>query len=93
MARQLGCDLVGLMYVLDEPSIGLHARDIDQLIAMLGHLRDQGNSVLVVQHDPAIIAAADYVVEIGPGPGRHGGEVCLWASAPRSCDPAAAPPR
>ena len=77
MARQLDCDLVGLMYVLDEPSIGLHARDIDQLIAMLGHLRDQGNSVLVVEHDPAIIAAADYVVEIGPGPGRHGGEVCF----------------
>lgn len=77
MARQLGCDLVGLLYVLDEPSIGLHARDIDQLIAMLGHLRDQGNSVLVVEHDPAIIAAADYVVEIGPGPGRHGGEVCF----------------
>ncbi|HOX58362.1 MAG TPA: excinuclease ABC subunit UvrA [Candidatus Paceibacterota bacterium] len=77
MARQLGCDLVGLMYVLDEPSIGLHPRDIDQLIALLGQLRDQGNSVLVVEHDPAIIAAGDYVVEIGPGPGRHGGEVCF----------------
>ncbi len=77
MARQLDCDLVGLMYVLDEPSIGLHARDIDQLIAMLGRLRDQGNSVLVVEHDPAIIAAADYVVEIGPGPGRQGGAVCF----------------
>jgi len=77
MARQLDCDLVGLMYVLDEPSIGLHARDIDQLIAMLARLRDQGNSVLVVEHDPAIIAAADYVVEIGPGAGRAGGEVCF----------------
>ena len=77
MARQLDCDLVGLMYVLDEPSIGLHPRDIDQLIGMLGRLRDQGNSVLVVEHDPAIIAAADYVVEIGPGAGRGGGEVCF----------------
>ncbi|HOC54824.1 MAG TPA: excinuclease ABC subunit UvrA [Verrucomicrobiota bacterium] len=77
MARQLDCDLIGLMYVMDEPSIGLHARDIDQLIAMLEHLRDQGNSVLVVEHDPAIIASGDYIVEIGPGPGRQGGEVCF----------------
>ena len=77
MARQLDCDLVGLMYVLDEPSIGLHPRDIDQLIAMLGRLRDQGNSVLVVEHDPAIISSADYVVEIGPGAGRRGGEICF----------------
>ena len=77
MARQLDCDLVGLMYVLDEPSIGLHARDTDQLIAMLCRLRDQGNSVLVVEHDPALIAAADHVIEMGPGAGRAGGTVCF----------------
>ncbi len=75
MARQLDCDLTGLMYVLDEPSIGLHPRDIDQLITMLRRLRDKGNSVLVVEHDPAVIAAADHVVEIGPGAGRQGGQV------------------
>jgi excinuclease UvrABC ATPase subunit len=75
MARQLDCDLTGLMYVLDEPSIGLHPRDIDQLITMLRRLRDKGNSVLVVEHDPAVIRAADHVVEIGPGAGRQGGEL------------------
>jgi excinuclease UvrABC ATPase subunit len=75
MARQLDCDPTGLMYVLDEPSIGLHARDIDRLIEMLRRLRNKGNSVLVVEHDPAVIAAADHVVEIGPGAGRQGGQV------------------
>ncbi len=81
MARQLDCDLTGLMYVLDEPSIGLHPRDIRQLIAMLRHLRDRGNSVLVVEHDPGIIAAADHVIEIGPGAGRAGGEIIFSGSA------------
>ncbi|HBA84196.1 MAG TPA: daunorubicin resistance protein DrrC [Verrucomicrobia bacterium] len=75
MARQLDCDLMGLLYVLDEPSIGLHARDTDRLIAMLRRLRDQGNSVLVVEHDASVIAAADHIVEIGPGAGRNGGHV------------------
>lgn len=77
MARQLDCDLTGMMYVLDEPSIGLHARDMEHLVAMLRRLRDKGNSVLVVEHDPAMIAAADHVVELGPGAGRTGGEVCF----------------
>jgi len=81
MARQLDCDLTGLMYVLDEPSVGLHPRDIDQLIVMLRRLRDRGNSVLVVEHDPAVIAAADYVVEIGPGAGQDGGRVCFAGEA------------
>jgi excinuclease UvrABC ATPase subunit len=75
MARQLDCDLTGLMYVLDEPSIGLHPRDINQLVIMLRRLRDKGNTVLVVEHDPAVIAAADHVVEIGPGAGRTGGTI------------------
>ena len=75
MARQLDCDLVDLIYILDEPTVGLHPRDIDHLIAMLRRLRDQGNSVLVVEHDPAVIRAADWVVDIGPGAGDGGGEL------------------
>ncbi len=75
MARQLNCDLVDMMYILDEPSIGLHPRDHAQLAAVLRQLRDQGNSVLVVEHDPEIIRAADWVVEIGPCAGRDGGRV------------------
>ena len=75
MARQLDCDLVDLIYILDEPTVGLHPRDIDHLIAMLRRLRDQGNSVLVVEHDPAVIRAADWVVDVGPGAGDGGGEL------------------
>ena len=75
MARQLDCDLVGLMYVLDEPSIGLHPRDVDKLIDLLRHLRDLGNSVIVVEHHAAVIAAADHVIEIGPGAGSRGGRL------------------
>ena len=75
MARQLDCDLVDLIYILDEPTVGLHPRDIDHLIAMLQRLRDHGNSVLVVEHDPAVIRAADWIVDIGPRAGDRGGEV------------------
>ncbi len=73
MARQLDCDLVGLLYILDEPSIGLHPRDIDKLIEMLVGLRDRGNSVLVVEHDPAVIRSADWIVDLGPEAGSRGG--------------------
>ena len=75
MARQLDCDLVDLIYILDEPTVGLHPRDIDHLIAMLRRLRDKGNSVLVVEHDPAVIRAADWIVDIGPRAGEGGGEL------------------
>ena len=75
MARQLGCDLVDLIYILDEPSIGLHPKDIDSMIAMLRRLRDKGNSVFVVEHDPSVIRSADYAVDIGPLAGSRGGEV------------------
>jgi excinuclease ABC subunit A len=75
LASQIGSGLTGVMYVLDEPSIGLHQRDNDRLIAMLGRLRDLGNSVLVVEHDEDMIRAADHVVDMGPGAGVHGGEV------------------
>jgi len=75
LASQIGSGLTGVMYVLDEPSIGLHQRDNDRLIGTLRHLRDIGNSVLVVEHDEDAIRAADHVVDMGPGPGAHGGRV------------------
>jgi len=75
LATQLGSSLVGVLYILDEPSMGLHPRDNDRLLASLRRLRDHGNSVLVVEHDEATIRAADYIVDIGPGAGVHGGKV------------------
>ncbi len=75
LASQIGAGLVGVMYVLDEPSIGLHQRDNERLLATLRHLRDLGNSVLVVEHDEDAIRAADHVVDMGPGAGIHGGRV------------------
>jgi excinuclease ABC subunit A len=75
LASQIGSGLTGVMYVLDEPSIGLHQRDNDRLIATLKHLRDIGNSVLVVEHDEDAIRTADYIVDMGPGAGVHGGAV------------------
>ena len=75
LATQVGSGLVGVCYVLDEPTIGLHQRDNDRLIATLRHLTDIGNTVLVVEHDEDVIRSADHVVDIGPGPGRHGGTV------------------
>jgi excinuclease ABC subunit A len=75
LASQIGSGLTGVMYVLDEPSIGLHQRDNDRLIGTLQHLRDLGNSVLVVEHDEDMIRAADHVVDMGPGAGIHGGRV------------------
>ena len=75
LASQIGSGLTGVMYVLDEPSIGLHQRDNDRLIATLQHLRDIGNSVLVVEHDEDMIRAADHCIDMGPGAGVHGGRV------------------
>ena len=75
LASQIGSGLTGVMYVLDEPSIGLHQRDNDRLIGTLKHLRDIGNSVIVVEHDEDMIAAADHVIDMGPGAGVHGGRV------------------
>ena len=75
LASQIGSGLTGVMYVLDEPSIGLHQRDNDRLIGTLKHLRDLGNTVLVVEHDEDMIRAADYCVDMGPGAGVHGGRV------------------
>ena len=75
LASQIGAGLVGVMYVLDEPSIGLHQRDNERLLKTLKHLRDLGNTVIVVEHDEDAIRLADYVVDIGPGAGEHGGEI------------------
>lgn len=81
LATSLGSSLVGSMYILDEPSIGLHSRDTDRLINVLKELRDLGNTVVVVEHDEDIMRAADYIIDIGPGAGRLGGEV-VFAGTP-----------
>jgi excinuclease ABC subunit A len=77
LASQIGCGLVGITYVLDEPSIGLHPRDNKKLISTLQHLRDMGNTVIVVEHDEETIWSADQVVDFGPGPGSRGGEIVV----------------
>ncbi len=81
LASQIGAGLVGVMYVLDEPSIGLHQRDNDRLLRTLRHLRDLGNTVIVVEHDEDAIRCADHIVDIGPGAGRHGGRVIAEGNA------------
>lgn len=81
LATQIGSGLVGVAYILDEPSIGLHQRDNDKLLATLKHLRDLGNSLIVVEHDEDTMLAADYIVDIGPGAGEHGGEVVAVGTA------------
>ena len=82
LAKSLGSSLVGSLYVLDEPSIGLHPRDTQRLIHVLQELRDLGNTIVVVEHDEDIIAAADHIIEIGPDAGRHGGEI-VYEGKPR----------
>ncbi len=80
LASQIGSGLVGVMYILDEPSIGLHQRDNDRLLKTLVHLRDLGNTVIVVEHDEEAIRAADYVLDVGPGAGVHGGHIVACGS-------------
>jgi excinuclease ABC subunit A len=75
LATQVGSGLVGVLYILDEPSIGLHPKDVNKLISTLKALRDLGNTLIVVEHDESVIRSADYIVDLGPGAGRHGGEV------------------
>lgn len=81
LASQIGAGLVGVMYILDEPSIGLHQRDNDRLLNTLTYLRDLGNTVIVVEHDEDAIESADYIVDIGPGAGVHGGEIIATGTA------------
>lgn len=85
LASQIGAGLVGVMYVLDEPSIGLHQRDNDRLLQTLVRLRDLGNTVIVVEHDEDAIRAADHVVDIGPGPGVHGGQI-VFSGTPKQLE-------
>ena len=91
LASQIGTELTGIVYVLDEPSIGLHPKDGAQLIEALERLRDLGNTVVVVEHDEAIIRAADWVVDFGPGAGEAGGQVVGQGTATTLADPARAP--
>ncbi len=86
LASQIGSGLTGVMYVLDEPSIGLHQRDNDRLLGTLKKLRDMGNSVIVVEHDEEAIRAADYVVDMGPGAGEHGGLIVAQGTPAEICD-------
>ena len=79
LATQIGSSLMGVLYILDEPSIGLHQRDNDKLIGTLKRMRDLGNTLIVVEHDEDTMRAADYIVDIGPGAGVHGGEVVCAA--------------
>ena len=81
LATQIGSSLMGVLYILDEPSIGLHQRDNDMLLATLKHLRDLGNTLIVVEHDEDTMRAADYIVDIGPGAGVHGGQVVACGTA------------
>ena len=75
LATQIGSSLMGVLYILDEPSIGLHQRDNDKLLLTLKHLRDLGNTLIVVEHDEDTMRAADFIVDVGPGAGSHGGEI------------------
>ena len=80
LATSLGSSLVGSLYILDEPSIGLHSRDTDRLIKVLRQLQELGNTVVVVEHDEEIIRAADYIIDIGPQAGRLGGQIVYQGS-------------
>ncbi len=82
MIRHLGNSLTDMLYILDEPSVGLHARDVARLTGLLRQLRDKGNTVLVVEHDPDVIRVADHVIDIGPKAGTHGGEIVFEGSVP-----------
>src|SRR5687767_11934630 len=88
LAAALGSSLTETMYVIDEPTVGLHARDSERLLAVLRRLKNAGNTVIVVEHDPTIIAGADYTVEIGPGAGENGGQI-MYSGPMRATD---APP-
>ena len=80
LTTALGTSLVNTLFVLDEPSIGLHPRDIGRVIGVMQRLRDAGNSLLVVEHDPQVMLAADRILDIGPGPGERGGEIVFFGT-------------
>jgi excinuclease ABC subunit A len=80
LTTALGTSLVNTLFVLDEPSIGLHPRDMNRVIGVMQRLRDAGNSLVVVEHDPQVMFAADRMLDIGPGPGERGGEIVFWGA-------------
>jgi excinuclease ABC subunit A len=80
LTTALGTSLVNTLFVLDEPSIGLHARDVDRIVGIMHRLRDKGNTLVVVEHDPKVIQAANRILDIGPGPGEHGGEIVFYGT-------------
>ena len=82
LASQIGAGLVGVMYILDEPSIGLHQRDNERLLKTLFHLKELGNTVIVVEHDEEAIRSADHIIDVGPGAGIHGGEIVASGTLP-----------
>src|SRR3989344_5008603 len=84
LASQIGSSLTGTLYVLDEPTIGLHERDNERLLKILKHLRDYGNTLIVVEHDERVLLESDYFVDIGPGPGRYGGEIVKAGPMPET---------
>ncbi|MEC3557506.1 excinuclease ABC subunit UvrA, partial [Bacillus thuringiensis] len=88
MVRHLGSSLTDMMYVFDEPSVGLHPRDVHRLNGMLRKLRDKGNTVLVVEHDRDVIEIADHVVDVGPNAGTRGGEIVFEGTVEQLCDQA-----
>ena len=90
LAKQLNCDLVDMIYILDEPSVGLHPRDINQLIGILHRLRDKGNSVLVVEHDTTVMNASDWIVDVGLGAGKNGGTI-LFSGTPTDIEKESTP--
>ena len=92
LATQIGSKLVNVIYILDEPSIGLHQRDNRKLLASLKKLRDEGNTVIVVEHDEETMRAADWIVDVGPGAGEHGGRICYSGPARPVVNPIAVPP-
>src|SRR5690606_21041380 len=75
MVRNLGSSLTEMLYIFDEPSIGLHPRDIQNIVSIIRHIRDKGNTVLIVEHDPDLIKIADWIIDMGPGSGKHGGSI------------------
>ncbi|MER2088076.1 MAG: excinuclease ABC subunit A, partial [Rhodococcus sp. (in: high G+C Gram-positive bacteria)] len=85
LATQIGSALMGVLYILDEPSIGLHQRDNAKLIATLRRMRDLGNTVIVVEHDEETMRAADWIVDVGPGAGAHGGKIVAEGTAEEIC--------
>lgn len=84
LATQIGSRLTGVLYILDEPSIGLHQRDNDRLIETLKNMREIGNTLIVVEHDEDTMIAADYLIDVGPGAGAHGGEIVAAGTRKRS---------